>query len=199
MSDAVYPVLPGATPEVTRTPIWNTTTKTSTSGREFRSANWSAPIYAYKLGYEVLRQNFGLTEMATLAGFFNARKGSFETFLFTDPGDNSVTGQLVGIGTGSEVEFQLARAFGGYVEPVLDLNGSPSIYVDGVLKTLSTDYSISATGLVTFVVAPAIGLPVTWTGSYYRRVRFAQDSAEFQKFLHQLWSLKTVELRGVKA
>ena len=97
-----------------------------------------------------------------------------------------------------ERQFQLVRAFGGYVEPVYDTNGAPSIYVNGVLKTVTTDYTISAIGLITFVTAPGAALPITWTGSYYRRVTFMQDTAEFNQFLYKLWELKTIELESTK-
>ena len=129
--------------------------------------------------------------------FFNARSGSFDSFLWTDPDDNSVTAQSFGAGDGSTISFQLTRTFGGYAEPVFDTNSTPAISVNGVLKTAGTDYTISSTGVVTFAAAPGSTLPLTWTGTYYRRVRFASDSAEFAQFLKNLWELKAVELIGV--
>jgi uncharacterized protein (TIGR02217 family) len=199
MSNTVFPTFPGLTFDVTRTPVWSTTTKSSVSQREFRIANSSYPVYHFKLAYEVLRQTPGYTEMATLVGFFNARNGSFDSFLFTDPDDNAVTLQAIGIGDGGTTLFQLVRSFGGYVEPVFDTNGAPALTVNGVAQVAGSDYTISATGLVTFTVAPGVGFIVKWTGSYYRRVRFSTDSAEFQKFLRDLWTLKTIELQGFKA
>ena len=198
MSNAVYPTFPGLTFDVTRTPTWSTTTIRSTSLRAYRSANASFPIYRFKLSYEFLRQTGVLTEMATLAGFFNARKGGFDSFLFADPDDYSIVNQLVGIGDAAATQFQLVRTFGGYLEPVYDQSGITGIYINGFAKALGTDYTVSATGLLTFVVAPGAGLTVAWTGTYYRRVVFAQDAAEFGKFMQNLWTLKTVELEGVK-
>lgn len=198
MSNAVFPVMPGLTWDITRVPLWSTTVKTATSGREYRTANWSYPRYRYKMVYAFLRQQTGFTEMAQLAGFFNARQGAFDSFLFTDPDDNSVTAQQIGIGDGSNKLFQLIRSFGGYLEPVFDVHSTPQIYVNGVLKTVTTDYTISATGLVTFVAAPGNTLPVTWTGTYYRRMRFEQDLAEFSAFMSLLWELKTLQLISVK-
>ncbi len=198
MSNAVFPTLPGLTFDITRTPEWSTTTKKAVSLRSYRWANASYPLYHYKLKYELLRQTTGFTELATLVGFFNARNGGFDRFLFQDPDDYTVTAQAIGIGDGSNKLFQLVRTFGGYVEPVFDANSAPLIYVNGVLKTLTTDYTVSATGLVTFVTAPGAGLAVTWTGTYYRGVVFAQDMAEFSKFSQNLWDLKVVELVSAK-
>ena len=198
MSSAVYPGLPGLTFDVTRTPEWSTARFDSVSLRQYRVANATYPRYHYKLSYEFLRQGGAYTELAQLVGFFNARQGDFDSFLFTDPDDNSVTAQAIGDGDGASTLFQLVRAFGGFVEPVFDVNSAPLIYVNGVLKTLTTDYTISGAGLVTFVTAPGAGLVVSWTGSFYRRVTFAQSMAEFSKFMQNLWTLKTVELIGCK-
>lgn len=195
MSNAVYPTLPGLTFGTTRTPVWSTTTKVATSLRDYQSANASYPLYRYKLAYEVLRQTPGHAEMAALVGFFNARNGGFESFLFFDADDSSVIGQTFGIGDGTTVQYQLVRTFGGYVEPVFDRIGPIQVYVAGALNA---QYTVSPTGMVTFVAAPAPGVPLTWTGGYYRRVRFAQDSIEFAQFLHGRWDAKTVELVSKK-
>jgi len=198
MSNAVFPVMPGLTWDITRIPVWSTTIKQAVSGREFTSANFSYPRYRYKMVYSVLRQNSVYQELAQLAGFFNARQGSFDSFLFNDPDDNTVTLQAIGIGDGVNKLFQLVRSFGGFVEPVYDVNGTVSIYVNGVLRTVGTDYSISSSGLVTFVVAPGAGLTVAFTGSYYRRMRFEQDTAEFSQFMKGLWELRTLQLLSKK-
>lgn len=198
MSNAVLPTFPGMTPEVTRAPVWSTTKKTSVSQREFRTANASYPRYRVKLSYEVLRQTVGHTEMTTLAGFINQRFGGFDSFLWTDPDDYTVTAQVLAVGDGATKLFQLVRTFGGFVEPVWDANSAPLIYVGGVLKTLTTDYTVSATGLVTFVAAPGAGLPVTWTGTYYRRMCFVSDTHDFAQFMAKFWSLKTLDMISAK-
>jgi len=198
MGNAIFPTLPGLSIDVTRTPMWATTRKTSISQREFRCANMSFPRYKVKLSFEVLRQTSGYTEFSQLVGFFNARQGGFDSFLWTDPEDNAVTAQIIGIGTGSTTAFQLKRNFGGFAEPVYDVNSAPLIYVNGVLQTLTTHYTISASALVTFVSAPGAALPVTWTGSYYRRMCFLQDKADFSQIVKNLWALKSLELVSVK-
>lgn len=199
MSQSVYPSLPGLKFGVIRRPIWNTSVKTTVSGREYRAANQLYPTYLYRLSYEFLRDlRTGVDELRTLVGFFNSRQGKFDTFLFTDPDDNAVTAQTFGTGNGSTRAFQLLRTFGGFNEPVYDLNGAPLIYNAGVLQTVTTHYTVSATGLVTFVTAPANGNALTWTGSYYWRCRFEQDAEDFEKFLSQLWQLRQVELRTVR-
>lgn len=198
MSNAVFPSLPGLTWNVVRRPRWSTVTKKSVSGREFRAAQYSYPIWEYRLAYEVLRGRSALPEMQQLAAFFNARQGSFDTFLYTDPDDSSVTAQQFGTGDGTTTQFQLVRAFGGYTEPVFDLNGAPQVYKAGVLQTAGTNYMLDSAGLLTWVTAPTAGQALTWTGSYYWRCRFMQDAADFNQFMRQLWELKSLEFTTVK-
>lgn len=198
MGNAVFPSLPGLMWDVTRTPIWSTTAKSAVSQRNYRRANASYPLYRYKLSFEFLRETTGFSELSTLVGFFNTCNGAFDSFLWQDPDDYTVTAQAIGVGDGANKLFQLVRTFGAYVEPVFDVNSAPLIYDNGSLKTLTTDYTISATGLVTFVTAPVAGHVITYTGTYYRRCHFVEDAAEFSQFMSKLWLLKTLTLESVK-
>lgn len=89
MSTSVYPALSGALIEVTRTPFYSTTVQTEASGRELRAAWMSAPRYRYQISYDFLRQDAATDEAALLLAFFTAHKGSYESFLFTDPYDGA--------------------------------------------------------------------------------------------------------------
>ncbi len=198
MSNAVFPVLPGLTWNVVRQPEFRTKVQSAVSGREIRLAFMSSPMYTFKMGYEVLRQGGAFNELKTLGGFFLNRLGSFDSFLYTDPTDSSVTAASFGAGNGTTLQFQLVRPYGpagsAFVEPVENLNGAPAIYKDGVLQT--TGYTVGDTGIVTFATAPSAGVQLTWTGSFYYRVRFKQDVAEFNNFMKDLFDLKKMELYG---
>lgn len=198
MSNAIYPVLPGLSFGVQRSVLAPPVqVRTTPSRREYRARDATLPLYQYTLAYEFLRSRAALAELQTLVGFYNARGGSFDSFLFTDPDDASVTAQLFGTGDGSTVAFQLVRAFGGFAEAVPDLNGAPAIYKAGTLQ--SSGYTVSATGVVTFSAAPSIGQTLTWTGAFYRRVRFMRDQLDTTKFMQGLWEAKRVELLSLKA
>lgn len=198
MSNAVFPVLPGLSWNVVRQPEFRTQVQSAVSGREIRLAFMSSPMYTFKMAYEVLRQGGAFSELKTLGGFFLSRLGSYDSFLYSDPTDNSVTGASFGAGNGTTLAFQLVRPYGpvgsAFVEPVENLNGAPSIYVGGVLQT--SGYTVSSTGIVTFATAPSSGAQLTWTGSFYYRVRFKQDVAEFNNFMQNLFDLKKLELYG---
>lgn len=198
MSQQVYPGLPGLAWSSTRSPLWKTGRTETTSGREFRVRYQTSPRYHYKLSYDVLRETGSLVELQTIMGFFNLMGGSFDTFLFNDADDNTATAQQFGVGNASATEFQLVRARGGFAEPVYDLNAAPSIYVAGVLKIAGAHYTVSAVGVVTFLTAPAASAALTWTGTYYWRCAFVNDTTEFTQFMKQLWEAKTVEFRTQK-
>ena len=199
MSNAVYPTLQGLKFGVVRRPVWNTSKKTSVAGREFRAANMIYPSYQFKLSYEFLRDlRSGVDELRSLVGFFNARLGAFDSFLFNDPDDNTATLQSFGTGNGVATQFQLMRSFGAFTDPIYDLNSTPAIYKAGTLQTLTTHYTISSSGLVTFVTAPTAGQALTWSGTYYWRCRFETDQLDVEKFMHQLWQARTVDFRTVK-
>lgn len=199
MSNAVYPTTPAYQYPVKRTAEWKTLVQQATSGLDATAALWSYPIWHWELPYDVLDAAVG--DFQTIVNFFNSRQGMFDTWLFTAPSDNVATAQSFGTGDGTTTAFQLKRALtvGGFQEPIFNVNGTPSIYTNGVLKTAGLDYSISATGLVTFTVAPVNGNALTWTGSYYFRCRFKLDLSQFENFARQLYKQGVVQFRSVKS
>lgn len=194
MSAAIFPSLPGVAWPKPKAPIWSTKVQQAVSGRELRAAFRQYPIYKFTLTHDFLRGG-AEQEFQTLIGFFNARKGSWDSFLYADPADNAVAAQSFGTGNGATTQFQLVRTFGGDIEPVMNLNGNPAIYKAGVLQTAGTHYTVS-NGLITFATAPANGNALTWTGGYYYRCRFERDSEDFEGFLQDLWSLKKISFFG---
>ena len=196
MSNAVYPTLPGLAWSSRRTPLWRTTVQTTPSGREWRTSPMSSPRYRYTLTYEFLRSTAAYPHLQTLLGFFNSRRGGYDSFLFSDPDDRTVTAQAFGTGDGVSTQWQLVRTLGGFVEPVYALDGAANIYRDGAL--VASGVTVSADGAVTFASAPAAGVVLTWTGAYYWRCRFEDDELEFEQFLAKLWKTGQVMLLTVK-
>lgn len=194
MSNVVFPTLAGMGIKVRTTvlapPVF---TRTTPSLREYRARDAVYPRYRRVLSYEVLRAG-AEAELQSLVGFFNQRGGSFDNFLFTVPDDNAVAAQSFGVGDGTTTAFQLVRAFGGFVEPVTAVNGTPQIFKAGVLQATPANYSIGSTGIVTFTAAPTAGQALTWTGSYYVRHRFERDQLEVERFLALLYEARSVEL-----
>jgi uncharacterized protein (TIGR02217 family) len=202
VSNAVLPVLPGLAWDNTTAPHFATKIQTSVGMSEVRAAFSPYPVRHYMLVHNFLRQytpagGSPFTEMNTLYGFYCSRQGSFDSFLYDDPADDTVTLQQFGTGDGATVAFQLNRTRGGFNEPVYNTHSTPLIYINGVLKSTPADYTINSSGLVTFTAAPGNGLPVQWTGTYYWRCRFDDDAIDFTEFANLFWSLKKLAFRTV--
>jgi uncharacterized protein (TIGR02217 family) len=197
MTTPVFPTLIGLSWPAIRTPVWDTDVQVSIAGKRTGYARRAYPQYAYELSYDLLRSDSVNLEWQTLVAFFNVCFGRANLFIFNDPDDGSVTTANFGTGDGTTTAFQLTRALTGtgvsWVDPIFCPTGTPSIFVNGSLKTLGTDYTISATGLVTFNVAPAAAAALTWTGTYGWFCRFDEDSNSFEKFMLNFWQLKKIK------
>lgn len=194
MSSAVFPVLPGLAWDRRRSPQWSTLVQKAVSGRETRAALWQYPLYQWELTYEFLRADATHAELQTLVGFFNARRGAFESFLYEDPADNAATGQTLGLGDGATRDFPLARTQGGFTQPVDALKALGAVYLAG---SPASSFSVSGT-VITFDTAPGAGVAVTADFSFYWRVRFSEDTAEFSEFMRLLFEARTIILQGVR-
>jgi uncharacterized protein (TIGR02217 family) len=196
MSQVVFPSLPGLEWNANARPEFSTRVKRAVSGRELRAAFMQYPLWNFGLSYAVLRANVAWAELQTLCGFFLARQGMFDSFLYAWDQDYTVTDAQFGIGDGTTTQFQLTRSFGGFVEPVQNVNVLTNIKKAGVTQASPANYSVNSTGLVTFTTAPAAAASLTWTGTYYYRVRFLQDVADFNAFMKDLFELKKLEFVG---
>jgi uncharacterized protein (TIGR02217 family) len=203
---AIFPSLPGLAWSVTKAPRFATRIQRAVSGRELRILDQPYPIWTWTLAYSLLRDKWdargsgglgaGYDELRTIVGFFLQQQGAFQTFLFDDPTDGTVTGQAIGTGNSSTSVFQLVRSMGGCAEPMAAPNTVSAVYFNGVLQS-PAGYAVDAdTGLVTFTAPPPAGQSITADFTYRFRVRFADDTAEFENFMYQLWQLKQIKLQS---
>lgn len=194
---AIFPELPGLGWSVSKQPRFATRVQRAVAGRELRALDQPAPIWTWTLTYTLLRDGSGYDELRTLMGFFLQQQGAFQPFLYRDPSDNSVAGQVLGTGNGSAAAFQLVRSMAGFAEPITAPDAVGAVYFNGVRQSAGL-YSVDpASGLVSFVTPPPAGESVTADFTYYFRVRFSDDSAEFENFMYRLWSLRQVKLVSV--
>jgi hypothetical protein len=75
---------------------------------------------------------------------------------------------------------------------VANLNSAPTITVNNVPNSNFTQTA----GLIQFTSPPAANAILRWTGTYYMRCRFLQDTVEFDKFMRIFWQAGQVELHG---
>lgn len=203
---AIFPVLPGLGWSVTKAPRFATRVQRAVSGRELRVLDQPYPIWTWTLTYALLRDKWdargagglgaGHDELRMLAGFFLQQQGQLSPFLFDDPTDDTVAGQPIGTGDASTATFQLVRAMGGFAEPVTAPNTVGAIYLNGIVQSPAAYAVDAATGLVTFAMPPPAGEAIAADFTYWFRVRFANDTAEFENFMYQLWQLKQIKLQS---
>lgn len=204
MTSFVYPVLQGLTFDVLRTPQWHTEKQAALSGKRSTLAYMRYPLIHFEHVYSVLRDDLTLSQLKQIVGLFNACQGSFDTFLFTDPDFNTFTAanqQQIGIGDGTTKVFQLVAYYQnsggpGYGELVQNVNGTPTIYVNGAAQ--GSGYALGPTGIVTFNTAPASGATINWSGSFYYRCAFDEDKLDLSKFMNQWWAIKKLPFTSVK-
>lgn len=217
MSNVLFPKIRGLAWSVTKTPTFSTEIQESVAGREVRLQNFQNPIWEFTLSYEYLlndpkfRDESQQTPLETLIGFYLARGGQFDDFLLNESDltgrleDSVYSGQPIGTGDGVTTSFQLIRNVGGFLEAVQNpMNQTATVYVSGVAKLQGTDYSI-ANGVVTFVNAPAVGLPIMADFLMLHRVRFdtgtsrsGKEGIEFSNFYYNLYECREVQLRSVR-
>ncbi|HAX90658.1 MAG TPA: TIGR02217 family protein [Rhodospirillaceae bacterium] len=179
-------------------PEYLTTVVSMASGHEQRNANWSAARGKWNVASGLKHQ----AQLNTLIAFFRARKGRAFGFRFKDWTDYRATAQPIGVGDGANITFQLVKTYTSgagnetrtITKPVL---GTVKPYLAGVLQP--SGWSINtATGVLTFTVAPAHGVAVTVDFDFDVPVRFDTDSMAVtieQIDLHQWSDIPIIEIR----
>ena len=209
MSNVFFPVLDGQGKGIpwvveSRTAQWSTQVQRGQGGSEFRASMWSAPRWKWNVKLPLLKDDAALAAFKTLAGFFMARGGMQDSFLFAPMEDAyligkaqaggwcRLTGVQIGVGDGVTTIFPLVRPFGTQAfpygraaEPVqwVDTRGAPygsfppAGKVNGVAAPATFTTFDGATGgvLATFATAPGAGTTVTADFEFAYRVRLAAD------------------------
>jgi hypothetical protein len=210
MSSLIYPA-PSATPGITygsvRAPSFKTGLQRALTGKESRIAYQQYPIMTWELTYELLRDYVTPSELKAMFGLYMQVSGMYDTFLYSDPVFNSVTAMpfaTTQVGDVAGTPYQITAVYEntggpGGNELIQNFNGTPAVQGNGTLIS-AANYSISGSGILTFNAThqPASGTVLSWTGAFYYRVRFDDDSLDFSQFMNQFWELKKVKLRQVK-
>jgi uncharacterized protein (TIGR02217 family) len=195
---AVFPALSQVVAfPVKRTPGWSTIKSDALSGKRVRGQQFSYPIYRYELTFKVLRTAAAYLEWQTLQGFINQQLGGAGLWLYDDVNDDAVATQRFGTGDGAATDFQLVRTLGGFTEPVF-FPTVTGIEVDGVTKTLGTDYTVGNYGVITFAAPPNGGAVLTWDGTFYWGCRFDDDQFEFEAAYSGIMNLRSLKFSTEK-
>jgi uncharacterized protein (TIGR02217 family) len=149
-----WPLLLRRYGRLTVTPQFFTVVKRYRGGPKQRDIRWLAPIFKFEIEYEPLLPSdlFGALE-----AFYMRHRGMGNLFLFQDwtrPNRTAALGlrEELGEGNGAQTRFKI---YG-------DQAAAVAVYLDGVLQSQPGQVTVDlATGLITFVTAPAAGAKVT--------------------------------------
>jgi hypothetical protein len=201
------PALAGLTWSRHKKPGFSTRVAQHISGREVRVPLMAYPLYEFELNYGGLssssspaaaQSGLGASSLQSLLGFFLQLQGQFGTFLYTDPDDNTVTGQFIGQGDGATTSFVMGRTLGGFNEPAGWVTSIANVYLNGAAQSPST-YSLATPNVLALHTAPAAGVSITADFSYAFQCRFVEDDLDFEEFMASLWKPGSVKFRSVKA
>lgn len=159
-------------------PTWSTDVFSTFGGAEQRNQNRSHYLGQWDVGLV----NKDATYTRTLIHFFNAvAKGRFNSFRFVNLVNNDSQGadEPIGTGDGADTTFQLIRRYssGGqtYDKTIyLPTTGTTTCKLNGVATTAFTVNT--TTGIVTFSVAPGIGVAITASFEHALHCRFDVDA-----------------------
>ena len=200
MSNLIFPLpaLPAGSRgwPISKYPVFNTITQTPVSRRgETRISTTPYCTWEFSMTFPYVPGTFNdpTSYLNQAVGFFMSMQGSANSFLYDDPRDNTISSPVAfGTGDGSTKAFQLSRPIGGAADIIQNLNGAPSIYINGTLQT--TGYAINSLGVVTFASAPAAAASLAWAGKYYFRCRFKNDSlSDLKEIFTNFWQVSQLE------
>lgn len=124
--------LPGISFTVTKSPEFSTLTSKSVGGRQTRTAFYQFPVWHYKISFDYLpdQELDAQKSVQALMGFYMAHYGSWDTWLFWDPDDNTVSNGLIATADGVTTTWDFVRGMGAFYEPVGQLTDttSPVVY-----------------------------------------------------------------------
>lgn len=158
-------------------PEYSTDVIITQGGYEQRNINWAEARARYNVAHGVKTQ----AQLDALIAFFRARKGKAHGFRFKDWTDYQIIGQILGEGDGIATTFPLIKTYdSGSISENRNITkpvqGSVEIYVNSVLQTENTDYTLNcATGIVSFTAAPGVEEIVSADGEFDVPVRFDTD------------------------
>ena len=196
-----FPVLPGQGWSVHKRPTFSTRVSSHVSGREVRRPNYADALYKFELTFDGLASSgltgLGVNSLQTLLGFYLSCGGQYGTFLYTDPSDSAVAGQLIGTGDGVTTAFTMVRAIGGFSEPVGWVTAVSNVYLAGKPQ-LPAATTLATPNTLTFTAAPAAGAAITADFTYAFVCRFLDDQEDFENVMSGLWQLQSLKFRSVR-
>lgn len=138
-------------------PRWKTTVIDFSSGNEQRNQDWSEHRCEFDISYGIS----DIDDLQEVKAFFFARRGRARGFRFKDWSDYELVDEPIGVGDAVETEFQIIKTYESsgphpYGRRITrPISNTIVVRINGVVKTLTTHYTIGAGGIITFTSPPA--------------------------------------------
>jgi len=188
-------------------PQFLTTVVEMASGQEQRNREWAEARNVYDIGMGLRSEN----DLGVLLSFFRARAGRANGFRYKDWLDYkssvpqqaiSATDQQLGLGDGVTVSFQLVKSYnsGGISHMRMiqkPVAATVVIAVDGVTQTSGWQLD-TTTGIVTFTVAPLVGVVISAGYEFDVPVRFSEDFLAITLESYQAGQIPSIALIEVR-
>lgn len=162
-------------------PSFQTTVVPMGNGTEQRNADWVMQRNVFDVGYGIQ----SLSDVDTARAFFYGRRGRWRSFRFKDWQDFNLDNEVIGTGNAVTTAFQIIKTYDStypYVRNITrPVQSTVRVYKDGALQTLTTHYTLGTginSGVITFLVAPGMGVVITVTCEFDVPVRFDTDTFE---------------------
>jgi hypothetical protein len=200
-----------------KTPHFNTVVQKTAAGRgtsTFSLQPYATWDFEVDLSYVAGGEAVAGSVLQSFLSCYLQTSGGAGFFLFTDPNDSAVSlsqGIALNVtpgaaspmgqaGDGTSTQFQLARLIGLGVD-ILQNVSVTTLQVNGVTKALGTDYSISATGVLTFTVATAAAATIAWAGTFQYLCKFVEDTLKDLARVSKnsggfLWECSAIQFEG---
>ena len=198
-----FPTLAGQGWSVHKTPKFGTVVAPHVSGRKVRAALYVNPIWMFELVFNGLDGTatgqygaLGASSLQSLMGFFLQCQGQYATFLFTDPSDDAVANQTMGIGNGTKTTFALTRLLGAFAEPVGWVTAITAVYLNGVQQT--TGWILTTPNSLIFTSPPGNNVTIAASFTFAFLCRFDSDEVDFEQFMSNLWKVDSLKFRSVR-
>jgi uncharacterized protein (TIGR02217 family) len=177
------------------------------SGDEERNASWADSRRRYDVAYGIRKAD----DLAAVIAFFEARGGRLYGFRFKDWSDYksalpsvaiSTTDQSLGTGTGAATQFQLVKRYTSGAQTwtrtiTKPVAGTVLVALNGVAQPSGWTVD-TATGIITFTVAPGIGIAVTAGFEFDVPVRFDSEAMDVTLDFERLGSITSIPLIEVR-
>jgi uncharacterized protein (TIGR02217 family) len=209
MTFPAYRLPPDVEVGMTGGPTYQNVIQESISGTEQRVRVWAKCRGEWDITYTILDTADADGTFRAVLALFRAHVGNLYPFPFKDWADYQLTDERIGTGDGSDSTFQIVKTYDPS-EIILNTPGSLTyvreiylpvtglvVKVNGVTQTITTHYTISATGLITFVSPPTTGHWITVTGEFDVPVRFNTNRLDLVINENNIAQINSLPIREV--